>query len=147
MKLLPLLAALAIVASPVSAQQRPTAQPTAEREAMIKQCDSEASAKKLSGAARGSFVSECLARKPAAAQESATKAAAPKDDASNLRQKELQDAQHRKWNSSAERAMRSICAGCGQGGAAPRPRKARRAAPVEEDAEYGVGTLAVDDLD
>jgi len=69
MKWLPLLlAALMLGAAPASAQSGASAQPAGERDALVKQCDMDAGAKKLSGAARGSFISECLAKKPAAAE-------------------------------------------------------------------------------
>src|SRR3954464_8666831 len=94
-----LLAALALAAAPASAQQNRGAQPSGERQALINQCDPELSAKKLSGTARGSFISDCLAKKAAAGETSAGAGMpAHKDDASNAQQDELQDAQIRKWN-------------------------------------------------
>src|SRR4051794_13467879 len=92
-----LLAALALEAAPASAQQGRGAQPSGERQALVKQCDMDASANKLTGTARGSFISDCLAKKPAAGETSAG-AGRPghKDDASNAQQKDIQDAQFRK---------------------------------------------------
>jgi hypothetical protein len=134
-----LLAALPLAAAPASAQQSRGPQPSGERQALLKQCDTEASAKKLSGTARGSFISDCLVKKPPAGETSAG-AGKPghRDDASNAQQKDIQDAQFRKWNSVADRAMKSICAGCDQGAAA-RSARARRRAPVADDVEYGAG--------
>jgi hypothetical protein len=88
-----LLAALALAAAPASAQQGRGAQPSGERQALVNQCDADASAKKLSGTARGSFISDCLAKKPPAGETSAG-AGRPghKDDASNAQQKDIQDA-------------------------------------------------------
>jgi hypothetical protein len=139
-----LLAALALAAAPASAQQGRGTQPSSERQALVNQCDADAGAKKLSGTARGSFISDCLARKPPAGEASAG-AGRPshRDDASNAQQKDIQDAQFRKWSSVADRAMKSICVGCGQGAAA-RPTRARRRAPVEDDVEYGRGTAGAD---
>jgi hypothetical protein len=141
-----LLAALALAAAPASAQQGGGAQPSGERQALVKQCDADASAKKLSGTARGIFISDCLAKRTPAGEPSAG-AGKPglRDDASNAQQKDVQDAQFRKWNSVADRAIRSICVGCSQG-AAPRPSRARRRAPVEDDVEYGAGIADADGL-
>src|SRR4051794_39601907 len=103
----------------------------------------DAGAKKLSGAARGSFISECLAKKPAAAEGGTGRPGGQKDDASNAQQKDIQDAQFRKWNNLADRAIKSICVGCE--GAAARPARARRRAPVADDAEHGGGTADADE--
>lgn len=140
-----LLAALALAAAPASAQQGRGAQPSGERQALINQCDADAGARKLSGTARGSFISDCLAKK-APAGEIGAGAGRPghKDDASNAQQKDIQDAQFRKWNNVADRAMKSICVGCDQGATA-RPARARRRAPVADDAEYGAGTADADE--
>ena len=136
MKQLPLLAtltgALVLSALPASGQPRQDTLSGAPASALVKSCDAQASAKKLSGTARGTFVSECLGGKP---EEKPKPASAP-DNAANLQTKEVQDAQFRKWNSAADRAMRSICAGCSQAAAAGRPRKAKarpRPPPDESD--------------
>jgi hypothetical protein len=128
-------------------QDRPAGAAAAPREALVKDCDAQASARKLSGAARGGFMSECLAGR--SAETPGAKPGAGPDNAQNLRQKEAQDAQFRKWNSAADRAMKSICAGCsGQGAtAAPaRPRKAK-ARPRPPDGDDGARAGGADDLD
>jgi hypothetical protein len=126
--------ALVLAAAPASGQPRSDA--PASREALVKGCDAQAAARKLLGAARGAFMSECLAGSPAEAP-----GARPvgRDDAQNLQRKEAQDAQFRKWNSAAGRAIKSICAGCSQGPAAgpaparPRKPKARPRPPPDDD--------------
>jgi hypothetical protein len=142
---------LTILAAPPAAaqprQDRPAGAPPAAREALVKDCDARASARKLSGAAQGAFMSECLAGRPA--ETPAAKPAAGADNAQNLQQKEAQDAQFRKWNSAADRAMKSICAGCSSSGAAsapPRPRKAK-ARPRRPNEGAGARAGSADDLD
>jgi hypothetical protein len=143
--LLIILAAPSATAQP--RQDRPAGAAAASPGTLAKDCDAQASARKLSGAARGSFMSECLAERPA--ETPGAKPAGP-DNAQNLQQKEAQDAQFRKWNSAADRAMKSICAGCsGQGAtAAPsRPRKAKarpRPLPDEDDSARAGGADDVD---
>ena len=112
----------------------------------MKDCDAQASAKKLSGAARGAFMTECLARP---AEPSGAKPAAGSDTAHNMQQKEIQDAQFRKWNSAADRAIRSICAGCsGQSAAAPgRLRKAKARPRPPPDENDGAQAGGADDLE
>jgi hypothetical protein len=70
-----------------------------------KRCRAEAAAHKLSGAAEAIFIDDCLNRSqplPALANEA----------------KARHDQQQRKWDATAIRSMRSICAGCA--GTAPR---------------------------
>ncbi|HEX8165829.1 MAG TPA: PsiF family protein [Beijerinckiaceae bacterium] len=136
----------ALAALPASGQPRQDGRAGgASRDALARDCDAQATAKKLSGVARGGFMSECLAGRPAEAPGAG--AGAGRDDAQNLQRKEEQDAQFRKWNSAADRAMRSICAGCSQGqGAAARPRKAkaRSRPPPDDDGALAGGSDDVD---
>jgi hypothetical protein len=157
MKQIPVLAtvagALVLLALPVAGQPRRNASPdpsssapaaAPSREALVTQCDAQASARKLSGVARGNFMSECLGGKPG---EKPKPGSAP-DGSANLQSREVQDAQFRKWNSAAERAMKSICAGCSQGATASRPKRAKaRPKPPEDDEvpEAGLGTVDADD--
>lgn len=109
----------------------------------LQACDSEATAKKLSAAARGLFMSECLDRKPAPAtgageasapRPQAAQASRRQDDASNLERKKLDDARQERWNKAAERAVRSICAGCSGTAAPPRRSRAASRLPADDDA-------------
>jgi hypothetical protein len=148
MKQLPLLATLAgalvLLAHPATGQPRQDAPSGAPASAPVKDCDAQARAKKLSGIARDTFMPECLGGKPA----ERPKPGSALDGAANLQNKEAQDAQFRKWNSAADRAMRSICAGCSQGAAVGRPRKvkARPKPPPDDDGlEVERGTNGADD--
>ena len=102
---------LGLMALPSSAQTGPQSSSEAS-----KRCRAEAAAHKLSGAAQAIFIDDCLNRSqplPALANEA----------------KARHDEQQRKWDATAIRIMRSICAGC----AGPAPRQPARTPRMEFD--------------
>ena len=102
---------LGLMALPSSAQTGPQSSSEAS-----KRCRAEAAAHKLSGAAQAIFIDDCLNRSqplPALANEA----------------KARHDEQQRKWDATAIRIMRSICAGC----AGTAPRQPARSLRMEFD--------------
>jgi hypothetical protein len=125
-----IVAATALWASAALAQGGPARSPK------LVACEAQAAGKQLVGYARELFVSECASAsaparavaKPAVGTAAAAAPGKGELDRSNEQRRREMDEQHDRWTKSANRAMGSICAGCGKVEGA-RPATAKRRAP------------------